>query len=203
MKPEEIIELAMEAEVLKNLDRTGWILAGVDKSLIESVAEHSFGAAFISLLMAKQLEWHGQEIDLAKILTMAIIHDLAESQISDIAIDRDAPNRKTLLEAKLDAENRVMVDLLSSLGAAGEILLCLWDDLQKQSSIEARVVVSADILDMLLHAIALEKSGVSPRILVDFFKSSKHRLEELELAIALDIYNALLKQHEENIKDES
>jgi hypothetical protein len=75
--------------------------------------------------------------------------------------------------------------------------------LQKQSSIEARVVISADILDMLIHAIALERAGVSPKILADFFKSSKPRLVKLELATALDIYDALLSQHEENIKDES
>ncbi|MFW9967925.1 MAG: HD family hydrolase [Candidatus Thorarchaeota archaeon] len=203
MKAEEIIELAMKAEVLKDLDRTGWVLAGVDRSLIESVAEHSFGTSFISLLLAKQLEGQGDEIDLGKILTMAIIHDLAESQISDIAIDRDGPNRKALLKAKLDTENSVMVDLLSSLGAMGEELLALWDDFQKQSSIEARVVASADILDMLVHAIALEESCVSPRILTDFFKSSKPRLEKLKFALAIDIFNALLRQHEENIKDEA
>jgi len=104
MNTEEIIKLAMKGEVLKNLDRTGWILAGVDKSQVESVAEHSFGTALISLLLAKHFEQDGIEIDIGKILTMAILHDLAESETSDVVIDRDAPNSQLQKRIKTKAE---------------------------------------------------------------------------------------------------
>ncbi len=201
MRAEEIIELAMKGEVLKNMERTGWILAGIDKSLVESVAEHSFGTALVALLLSKQLEMEGYDIDLGITLTMAITHDLAESQISDIVIDRDAQDRQALLKNKLDVENQAMAKLMSSLGVVGESLLKVWNDLQKQTGLEARIVISSDILDMLIRAIILERSSVSPMTLTDFFESSGPRLEKLEIPIVMDIYNVLLRQHEENIRD--
>ncbi|MHA2140574.1 MAG: HD domain-containing protein [Candidatus Thorarchaeota archaeon] len=201
MRVEEIIELALKGQDLKNLRRTGWILAGVDEALVESVAEHTFGTALVSLLLAKKLEAEGCDVDLGRTLAMAILHDLAESQISDIVVDRDAPNRKALLKAKLEAENQAMINLMSSLGRVGDSLLEFWSDLQKQTGIEARIVLSSDILDMLIRAIALEQSGVSPKALNDFFESSGPRLEKLEVSLALDIYKSLLGLHEDNIRD--
>lgn len=203
VKTEEIIELAMKGEVLKNLDRTGWILAGVHRGLVESVAEHSFGTALISLLLAKQCEQDGFEIDLGKTLTMAIIHDLAESSISDIVVDRNAPDSQAQMRIKVDAENQAMSEMLSSLDNVGESFLILWDDLQNQSTLEARVAVSSDILDMLIHAVALERSGVAPSSLTGFFESSILRLEKLDIALALDIYKSLLREHEKHVEDET
>jgi putative hydrolase of HD superfamily len=199
MKIEEIIELAMRGEDLKNLDRTGWTLVGVDRSLVESVAEHSFGVALISLLLGKQYEEEGFEIDLGKTLAMAIIHDLAESRISDIVVDRDAPDSMEQLRAKANAENLAMFELLSPLGGVGESVLLLWDDLTNQSSLEARVVSSSDIIDMLIHAVALERSGVAPTRLASFFETSKQRLEQLNVAPAIDIYKSLLREHEKHV----
>jgi putative hydrolase of HD superfamily len=203
VKIEEIIELAMKGEVLKNLDRTGWILAGVHRNLVESVAEHSFGTALISLLLAKHCEQDGFEIDLGKTLAMAIIHDLAESRISDIVVDRNAPDSQAQLRIKVNAENQAMLEMLSSLNNVGESFLILWDDLQSQSTLESRIVVSSDILDMLIHTVALERSGVAPSSLTGFFESSKQRLDKLDVALAIDIYKSLLREHEKHAEDET
>jgi putative hydrolase of HD superfamily len=203
VKIEEIIELAMKGEVLKTLDRTGWILAGVDRSLVESVAEHSFGTALISLILAKQYELDGVDIDVGKTLSMAILHDLAESKISDIVIDRDAPDSQAQIREKIISENLAMRELMSPLGSIGESFLILWDDIQNQSTIEARVVASSDIIDMLIHAVALERAGVASSSFTGFFESSKQRLDELDVVVAMDIYKALLREHKKHVEDET
>ncbi|MFW9888108.1 MAG: HD family hydrolase [Candidatus Thorarchaeota archaeon] len=200
MNNEEFVALAMKGEVLKNLDRTGWILAGVDKSQVESVAEHSFGASLISLLLARQCEQNGIKIDISRVLSMAVLHDLAESEISDVAIDRDAPDSHVQLTNKVKAETQAMSEILRPLGNAGESLLRLWDEIQKETSLEARVVVSSDILDMLIHAVALERGGMAPSSLAGFFESSRRRLERLDVALAVDIYKTLYKEHESNLE---
>ena len=199
VETEEIIELAMSGEILKKLDRTGWVLAGVDRSLNESVAEHSFGTILISLLLAKHQEQAGLEIDLGKALSMAALHDLAESRTSDIVIDRKASDSEAQKRRKTEAENEAMLEMLSPLSEVGEFFLALWDELQNQSTLEARIVASSDIIDMLTHAIALERSGVAPKRLTGFFESSKQRLEQLSITPAIDVYKMLLKEHEARI----
>lgn len=203
MNTEEIIELAMKGEVLKNLNRTGWILAGVDKSQSESVAEHSFGTALISLLLAKQCEQNGIKIDIGKILTMAILHDLAESETSDVVIDRYAPDSQIQMRIKAKAETQAMSRIFGPLGKVGSSLLSFWDEIQKVSSLEARVAISSDILDMLFHAVALERAGVAPSSLAGFFESSRLRLERLDVVLAVDIYKSLYGEHEKHLKNET
>ena len=48
----DIISLAKHSETLKRLVRTGWSLAGVNRIRPESVGEHSFGTALLSLLIS-------------------------------------------------------------------------------------------------------------------------------------------------------
>jgi putative hydrolase of HD superfamily len=203
MKAEEIIELAMKGEVLKKLDRAGWILAKVDQSRVESVAEHSFGTTLISLLLAEHQKQEGVEIDLGRTLSMAIIHDLAESEISDIVIYREAPDRKEQLREKAHVEGQAMSKLLSSLSNEGRSLHNLWDELQNQSTLEARVVISSDIIDMLIHAVSMERSGVAPNLLTGFFESSRQRLETLDITLAFEIYKALVREHKVHLKNEA
>lgn len=199
MEPEEIIALAMQGEILKNLPRTGWILAGIDKSLIESVAEHSFGTSFISLLLAKQLISDGMEIDIGRTLAMAVIHDLAEAHTSDIVVHRGGSIDPNVLSSKRAVENQVMADLLKPLGHIGKDLEKDWKALQDQSSVESRIVAASDILDMLIHAIAIEQSGVAPMLLTGFFDSSRDRLSALDIQFAVDIYDELLRIHRTNL----
>ncbi|MHA2069631.1 MAG: HD domain-containing protein [Candidatus Thorarchaeota archaeon] len=203
MRADEIIELAMNGEVLKKLERAGWVLAGVPKDQVESVADHSFGAALISLLLATHYEQEGHEIDLRRVLSMAILHDLAESKTSDIVVDLDASDSKVQLRAKVNAEQQAMAVIMESLGNVGKSFLALWDDLQDQSSLEARIVTSSDILDMLIHAVALERSGVSSINLSGFFESSKKRIEKLDIALVTEIFDLLLGYHEACIENDS
>ena len=75
MKP--IANLFFEVRILKDLVRSGYAFLGTGK---ESVAEHCFITAFICFAMAKM----DPALDLVKLVTMALVHDLAEARTGDL-----------------------------------------------------------------------------------------------------------------------
>jgi hypothetical protein len=72
-----IANLLFEANMLKEIPRSGFHFLG---SGHESVAEHSFSTTFIAFVMSK-LE---TKADALKLISMCLVHDLAESRIGDL-----------------------------------------------------------------------------------------------------------------------
>jgi hypothetical protein len=66
-------------------------------------------------------------------------------------------------------------------------------------SLESRIVRGADILDMLLHAITLERGGTKAKTLDQFFSSSHDQIERLDLEIVTSIFRILLLEHKANL----
>ena len=73
----KIANLLFEAKILKEIPRSGYHFLGVGK---ESVAEHSFCTTFIAYVMS-QME---PGIDALKLISMCLLHDLAEARIGDL-----------------------------------------------------------------------------------------------------------------------
>jgi putative hydrolase of HD superfamily len=167
----------------------------------ESIADHAFGTTLTTLLIALFRRQNGDSIDIAKALMMAILHDLPESLISDIPTGDALPGREQLVRAKEQAETEAMDSLLKSLDKSGYELLEVWKEFQTGKSLEARIVHAADTLDMLSHAIALEKSGMKAGLLDEFFISTEARLESLQIPLVSKLYNALRQMHDENMGD--
>ncbi|MFQ5831717.1 MAG: HD family hydrolase [Candidatus Thorarchaeota archaeon] len=191
----DAISFFMKGEILKSLQRAGWATAGVDCLVFESVAEHSYGTALISLLLAKKLEEEGKEIDLGETLAMAILHDLGEAVVSDIPSAPDTVYTKGFVVEKSALEARALESIVAPLGDLGGILRDQWGVYREGISLEARIVGSADVLDMLVHAISMERSGVSPSLLQGFYDSGRDRLEELGIAFAMDLCKELEEEH--------
>ncbi|MFX0045909.1 MAG: HD family hydrolase [Candidatus Hermodarchaeota archaeon] len=191
MKPDDVVSVFMKAEILKSLQRTGWATAGIHVSVFESVAEHSYGTTFISLILANMLKTEGVGVDLEKTLTMAVLHDLGESVVSDVPSSSEAADSESFGNAKDALEARAVASILSPLGNIGVSLNSCWAELQDGASTEARIVRSADLLDMLVHAITLAKSGVDAELLLGFFESSEGRLKEMGIGLAMDLYRIL------------
>ncbi len=191
----DAISFFMKGEILKSLQRAGWATAGIDCVAFESVAEHSYGTALISLFLATKLKEDGENIDLGETLAMAILHDLGEAVVSDIPSAPDAIDTEGFLAEKSALETRALESIMAPLGDVGGVLLSQWDTYRQGISFEASVVGSADVLDMLVHAVSMERSGVSPRLLQGFFDSGRDRLEELGIAFAIDLYRELEEEH--------
>ncbi|UCH05111.1 MAG: HD domain-containing protein [Candidatus Thorarchaeota archaeon] len=195
MKTDEVISVFMKAQILKSLQRTGWATAGVHGSVIESVADHTYGTTFISLILANLLKAEGVAVDLEKTLTMAVLHDLGERVVSDVPSSSDATDSESFGDAKTALEARAVASILSPLEDLGVTLQSCWAELQQGRSMEARIVRSSDLLDMLVHAITLERSGVDSEILEGFFETSEKRLEEMGIGLTLEVYRLLEDIH--------
>lgn len=148
-----------QANLLKRLPRTGWLLAGVQPC--ESVADHTCSTALLALGMAATINEapgaHGlaQPLDTGKVITLALVHDLAESMVTDL------PKRATELlgvDAKHSAEARAMAALTDA-QPGGPALTALWGEYDAASTPEARLVRDADKLEMVHQALQYEQRG--------------------------------------------
>jgi 5'-deoxynucleotidase YfbR-like HD superfamily hydrolase len=201
LNAEEIIKFCLESESLKRIPRTGWVLAGQSPSECESVASHSWGTAHIALLLALSLKSEGIGVEVDKLLTMAILHDLPESLISDIPHRAVAFGGTAVNLAKSEAERNAMRQMLGRLGTLGESLRKQWNEFEDSKSLEARLVAAADKLDMLVHAISLESVGFPARNLDGFFEHVRVEIDTLRLDVAKSLFERLHERHRDRLGD--
>ncbi len=179
-------DLLFLSDVLKDLPRIGWALSGLGKNGIESIADHSWAVAYISLLMCGHFSDQEENVDVERVLTMAIIHDLAEGITSDIPHRGSADGWYRLREAKSVLETEIISEITRAL-PNGESIRKAWEEYIEGATIEARIVQSADIIDMLNRALSHEKRGASSEFTEQFFESGVERLRRLKIDIALQI----------------
>lgn len=169
---------------MKAVPRTGWLLRGVRD--VESVADHSFGVAFIAMLLADLAQQRGMEVDVEKILRMALLHDLTEARTGDLP----ATIKRHFDPSSLHAANESLADeMLSGVGAIGEEYLLLWREYEERISLESRIVKAADKLDLLLQAREYEKGGAQS--LGEFWANSETDFSHLGIE---ELLAGLLKE---------
>jgi putative hydrolase of HD superfamily len=158
------------ANDLKALPRTGWLLAGI--AAPESVADHSYATALLAMLLADAIDadWRGQglarPLDRPHLLRIALLHDLAESILTDL------PRRSAdLLGAatKHAAEGQAMVQIFADAPSPADYT-ALWAEYAAGQTPEARLVRDADKLEMVHQALQYERRG--QRKLDEFWQQS-------------------------------
>jgi len=149
MNPSATLQLLLNTHRLKRTPRSGWMMRGVTDA--ESVADHSFGVAFISLLLA---EFVDQPLDKTKLLTIALLHDLPETVLSDLP---SLAASHLPLDAKRQAEEEILAELLHHLPCV-EQWYVWWQEFEDETSAEGRLVRDADQLDMLIQAYVYEQT---------------------------------------------
>jgi putative hydrolase of HD superfamily len=150
-----MLSTLIELERLKRLDRTGWILRGLPNGT-ESVAAHSFGVCVTAMLLADKLIAHGVTVNVEKLLRIALLHDWAEVRVGDM------PRTATLYfgsEARRQAETAAFADVVRDVDEAEGLYASLYGDYERRESLEARLVKAADVLDLLIEVLALERAG--------------------------------------------
>jgi len=145
-----MLHLILELGNLKRLPRTGWLLRGIP--LPESIAEHSYRTAMITLFLADELRSRGVEINVEKALKIALLHDLGEAKITDIPL----PAQRYF--DKAEGEVMALQDMLKGRRMEKEYL-SLFREYEKELSPEGRLVKFADRLEMLVQAFEYEKAG--------------------------------------------
>lgn len=150
-----MLSILIELQRLKNLDRTGWSLRGLAPRT-ESVAAHSFGVAITAMLLADQLTARGVDVDSARVLRMALLHDWSEARIGDMP--RTATDYFGA-DARKEAELAAFSDIVRGTGAGAALYQELYEDYEQRHSLEARLVKAADVIDLLVQVLALERAG--------------------------------------------
>jgi 5'-deoxynucleotidase len=144
-----LVDLLTTINRLKVTPRTGWAQCGVRYP--ESVADHSHGVATVSLLLLDLVE---EKLDRAKVLAMAIAHDFPESLTGDFSL---GGSRNLPPGAKAVGEQKAMDELLADL-PFGEAWRARWDEFEALESPEAKLVRDADRIDLLIQALAYERT---------------------------------------------
>lgn len=135
-------ETLRECLKLKAVARAGWTHVGVENP--ESVAAHSWGMAFLALILCPP------ELDRERVLALAILHDLPEVRVGDLT-PRDGVSK----EEKAQRETQAAEALFQSQPE----LLTLFREYAGQTTPEARFVHALDRLDMGLQAQIYAEAG--------------------------------------------
>lgn len=178
----------IELQRLKRLDRTGWTLRGLPNGT-ESVASHSFGVCVTAMMLADEVEARGIEIDCERVLRMALLHDWAETRVGDL------PKTATSYfgaDARKNAETLAFADVVRDVGGEAKYQE-LYQDYEQRSSLEARLVKAADVIDLLVQAYALEVAGAKG--LDEFWEvavTADFQLPQVAQDVVNDLLRALL-----------
>jgi putative hydrolase of HD superfamily len=181
----EMIDALIELQRLKTLDRTGWTLRGQAPGA-ESVAAHSYGVAVAAMMLADEVRARGVEVDMERVLRVALMHDWAEARLGDMPRTAVSYFGAT---TRRKAERAAFDDIVREV-AGRESYSALHEDYENRESLEARLVKAADIVDLLVQALAFERAGV--RGLDEFWEGVAERDFHLE-GVASEVLNSVLQ----------
>ncbi len=167
---------------LKRLPRQGWIRVGVPLSEVESVADHAYNTAMLSLLLC---DLHNalnedKQLDAELVMRIAIVHDLPECKYQDF--DRQVEillGQDKYQEFKSRLLTTASTELLSLV--LNEDVKNMWketfDEIQSKESLESQFVAYVDKMEVLIQALSYESLGYHATLFDDFWKTSKEYLK--------------------------
>ncbi|ESQ22978.1 MAG: putative hydrolases of HD superfamily [uncultured Acidilobus sp. MG] len=157
-----------------SLARSGWMLRGVPSSLAETVAEHSYAAALIAAEVAQRVGADPYEAAL-----IALVHDLAETKVGDIAKVAGIP------EAKKAAEEAALASLEVS-----NLIKSLIMEFDEGRAPEAVVAKASDLAATIIISKYYERMGFDVK---EIEETSRTELEALASSSGLGerLLNAL------------
>lgn len=151
-------ESLIEILGLKDVARTGWVRNDVNNP--ESVAAHSWGMAILALKLTPK------ELDLSKVLSLCLVHDIPEVRVGDLTPHDDC-------STKADDELSAMKELSPE-------WVHLFEEYELGETEEAKFVKQLDKLDMGLQAMIYEsKQGLD---LSEFKSSALSKITNFELS---------------------
>lgn len=136
---EQQIAFIIEVDKVKNIFRQTVLSDGKRK---ENDAEHSWHIALMAILLKEYVE----DVDILKVITMVLIHDLVEIDAGD-TYAYDEEGTKTKLEKELKAADRIFGMLPEDQGL---YFRELWDEFEDYQTADAKYAHLLDNLQPLL-----------------------------------------------------
>ncbi|HIR94241.1 MAG TPA: HD domain-containing protein [Candidatus Egerieimonas intestinavium] len=137
---EQQVSFLLEVDKMKKIYRQTHIL-GKDRA--ENDAEHSWHLALMAFLLA---EYANEQVDVAKVMKMVLVHDLVEIDAGDTYAYDEAGNASKR-QRELQAAERIF-GLLP--GEQGQELRALWDEFEEYETPEAKYAHTLDNFQPLL-----------------------------------------------------
>ncbi|HJB01163.1 MAG TPA: HD domain-containing protein [Candidatus Mediterraneibacter merdavium] len=125
---EQQIRFIVEIDKVKNIFRQTYLADGKRK---ENDAEHSWHLAVMAVLLKEHMK---EAVDVARVMTMVLIHDLVEIDAGDTYAYDDA-GAKTKRERELKAADRIFGLLPED---QGRYFRELWDEFEEYQSADAK-----------------------------------------------------------------
>lgn len=137
---EQQIAFIVEIDKVKNIFRQTYL---ADKNRKENDAEHSWHIALMAILLQEYAE---EPVDVLRVMTMVLIHDLVEIDAGD-TYAYDVEGAATKRERELRAADRIFGILPED---QGEYFRKLWDEFEEYETADAKYAHLLDNFQPLL-----------------------------------------------------
>lgn len=138
--------LAQQIDFIVAVDRLKQVFRQtrlIDDLRRENDAEHSWHLALMAVILH---EYAAEDVDIARVLTMHLIHDLVEIDVGDtFAYDESGQSDRE--ERERAAAKRIFGMLPADQGAS---MLALWEEFEARQTAEARYAAALDRLHPML-----------------------------------------------------
>lgn len=170
----KLIKVFEKLGTLKQVERTGWILKGVNNP--ESIADHNFRVTIIAMILCEKFP----QLDKTKVLELSLIHDWGVIKLGDIISEH---GKKVVgdKKSKHEDERVVVKELVKNVPEKGKRFLKLWDEYNDQKTKEALFLKQVEKLEMALQALEYEASRRNSSTLDEFWENAEKYLEGKEL----------------------
>lgn len=148
-KEQNVINYYVICNRLKNVIRTGWKDWNVQRTRIESVAEHIFGVQMLALTMKSEYQY---DVDIMKVIFMLAVHELGETIIGDLTQFQISREEKEKLEH--EAVHKILGNLLD-----GKQIEELFLEFDSHNTKEAMFAYQCDKLECDLQCKLYDEEG--------------------------------------------
>lgn len=149
-KINDLLLFLERSKVLQSVARYSKSLDGEQNT----VAEHSWRLALMAYVIGTECKVN---VDMAKTLALALVHDLAEAKTGDMDAYAQIKVGSGITERKAVLEDLAMRDMTDDL-SFGVWIYSLWKEYEDQQSLEAKFVKALDKIEGFLH---IAEDGVS------------------------------------------
>ena len=183
---EQQIAFIIEIDKVKNIFRQTYLSDGKRK---ENDAEHSWHIALMALLLQEYAE---DAVDVLKVITMVLIHDLVEIDAGD-TYAYDTEGAQTKRDREVRAANRIFGMLPEDQGA---YFRALWDEFEEYETADAKY---AHLLDNFQPLLLNHASGGISWVEHEVKKSQIYKRNERIPETSKAIWECMQRIIDENI----
>ena len=194
MQQQKIQDILTFLNQCKKLETTKRYSASL-KNHHNTVAEHSWRLALMVIIIATKCD---VKIDTTKALSIALLHDIAESETGDIDAYEQIINGKQSTDTKI-AQEEVAIHTITDNISFGHDIYNLWREYEDQDTLESKFVRALDKIEGFLY---ISEVGVDAYIPKEFHADYANKAVEVfdevthhfpELADLLEVIKMNLK----------